>query len=125
MGADKPDELIVTALSRAHFCELIAQKIGLRSRSSDLFLMGLFSLVHVFLEQPLDQVLADLPVAEEIRGALLGEPGTFRDIFELIISYEQGDWDAIAAKTEKLHLQPQDTIDAYMKSLQLANNIFV
>ena len=33
---NKPDELIITAICRARFCELIASAVGLKDRSSDL-----------------------------------------------------------------------------------------
>ena len=45
MGTDKSEELVLTSLSRAHLCELLAPLVGLKERSSELFLLGLFSLL--------------------------------------------------------------------------------
>ena len=48
VGKNKPDELMITALCRARFCELIASRVGLGDRSSDLFLLGMFSVIDAF-----------------------------------------------------------------------------
>jgi hypothetical protein len=40
IGADKPAELIRTALAHAYFCEELARPLGLTKNSSELFLMA-------------------------------------------------------------------------------------
>jgi c-di-GMP-related signal transduction protein len=50
MVADKPHELIRTALTRAYFCEEISTPIGMSASSSDLFLMGILSVTDALLE---------------------------------------------------------------------------
>ena len=38
MGKDKPEELIISCLLRASWCESMAGKIGMKDREGDLFL---------------------------------------------------------------------------------------
>lgn len=124
IGDNKPDELIITAICRARFCELIAPRIGLKDRSSDLFLMGMFSLIDAFLDRPLPDILAELPISDDIKLALLGGKSRFRDVYELILAYESGDWEQLAFKTALLEVAEIDVRECYLSALEMSNQIF-
>ncbi len=89
----KPDELVLRALVRAKFAEDLAPSIGKDGRSSDLFLMGMFSLIDALTDMPMMDIMDELPILDEIKAALLGDPGEFRPVYDLILAYEKGDWD--------------------------------
>lgn len=124
IGEDKPNELIITALCRATFCELISAKVGFNDRSSDFFLLGMFSLIDAFLDQPLENILLDLPICEESKEALLGNDSPFKDPYELMIAYEKGDWERFHDLAGKLNLDEKEVADFYVSSLDMANKIF-
>lgn len=125
VGQDKPDELMVTAITRAHFCETIAPMANMGSFTSDLFLTGLFSLIDVLLEQPMAEVLAKLPVSKEIKGAILNGEPPLGPVLNLIKSYEQADFEAILEKAKQLGLQIKDIFDAYIDSLAAVQRLLV
>jgi EAL and modified HD-GYP domain-containing signal transduction protein len=79
IGTDKPLELIRITIIRARFCEYIASELGFKSDLSNLFLMGMFSMVNAFLDRPMDDILTDLPLASPVKTALMGKPNHFRD----------------------------------------------
>ena len=54
-GDGKSSELVTSAMVRARFCELISPRVP--SGDSDLFLMGLLSMVDVILEMPMARIL--------------------------------------------------------------------
>ncbi|HAU32728.1 MAG: Diguanylate phosphodiesterase [Desulfotomaculum sp. 46_80] len=124
IGEDKPNELIITTLGRATFCELLSEKVGFKNRSSDFFLMGMFSLIDAFLDQPLENILLDLPICEEIKEALLGNDSPFKDPYNLMIAYEKGDWECFHNLAGKLNLNEKEVMDFYVNSLDMANKIF-
>ncbi len=125
VGYDKPDELIVTAVARAKFCESMAKATDLQDRSADLFLTGMFSLLDTFLDQPMENVLAELPLADEIKSALSGEPGPFRDILDLVLLYEKGNWEkAFTIASEKYGLDEVEMMSYYLESLELADMVW-
>ncbi|HHX77887.1 MAG TPA: HDOD domain-containing protein, partial [Firmicutes bacterium] len=124
MGANKPDELLVLAVCRGKFCELVAPHVGLKDRSCDLFLLGMFSLIDAFLDQPMAVVMQELPIADDIKRALLGEEGGLRDVYELIVAYEKGDWSNFSRLASKLNLEEERAAAFYLSSLKLANRIF-
>ncbi len=125
VGYDKPDELMVTAVARAKFCESMARATDLHDRSADLFLTGMFSLLDTFLDQPMESVLSELPLAEEIKDALSGEPGAFRDILDMVLLYEKGNWEnAFAIASDKYGLDEVEVMSYYLESLELADMVW-
>ncbi len=121
MASDKPEEILVISLVRARFCELIAKDAGIEDRSTDMFFMGIFSLIDTMMSRPMEEILNDLPLPTDIKGALLQEEGFIRDLFELIVAYEDADWDKITVLTEKNNIPKNNLHDYYMKSLGWAN----
>jgi EAL and modified HD-GYP domain-containing signal transduction protein len=92
MGSDKPEELLILTVVRARFCETMAPYFDLADRKDDSFLMGLFSLIDAFLDRPLSQILAEIPIDDPIKLALLGEPGRLGEIYKYTLSYEKAAW---------------------------------
>lgn len=68
----KPKELLVTSLVRAHFCEKLAQETK-SADPTEAFTVGLFSLLEAVFDLPMNQILLDLPLADRIKAALIGE----------------------------------------------------
>jgi EAL and modified HD-GYP domain-containing signal transduction protein len=102
MVGEESDELIHQALLRGRLCELLAPAIGLKSRASDLFFMGLFSLIDVLLEQPMGEILNETPIAEDAKAALLGEPGPMRSVLDLVCAYLSGQWSESETLSDRL-----------------------
>jgi c-di-GMP-related signal transduction protein len=92
MAVDKPEELLVLTIVRARFCEMLAPYFNLSDRKDDSFLMGLFSLIDAFLDRPLSQILAEIPIDDPIKLALLGEPSRLGEIYQYTLSYEKAAW---------------------------------
>jgi c-di-GMP-related signal transduction protein len=125
MASDKPHELIRTALTRAFFCEAIANTVAPLSpgsmQSSDLFLMGLLSVTDAILDRPMEQVLATLPIAPEVRAALCGKPNQHRDVYDLLLAYERGDWPALSAASTRLGIDESVVADCEAKAREAAS----
>jgi c-di-GMP-related signal transduction protein len=124
MGQDKCQELVVSSLVRARFCEMLASRVGLGSRSSDLFLVGMFSLVDAFLDRPMIELVKPLPIAEDVKTALLGGNNKLNTVLQLTVAYEQADWVKVTDLLGQLHLNEAQTPQLYLQSLELANQIF-
>lgn len=88
---DKPYELILTALIRARMCENLAASTSLPVQNA--FTVGLFSALEAFIDRPLDEILATLPLADELHNALLYNSGELGELLSLVLNYERGQWD--------------------------------
>ncbi len=124
MGTDKSEELVFTSLSRANLCELLAPLVGLKERSSELFLMGLFSLLDAFLDQPLPDILEKLPISQDIKNSLVGRQGLMGEVLELVLFYEMGDWNRVFACVSKLKSVENELPALFIKTLEKTNQIF-
>jgi EAL and modified HD-GYP domain-containing signal transduction protein len=102
MATDQPEELVTEALTRGRFAEFLAPDAGMQARAPDVFLMGMLSMIDVILAQPLSTVLREIPIADDIRAALLGRPGQLRDLLDLVTSYVHGRWDQLAEPAGRL-----------------------
>jgi c-di-GMP-related signal transduction protein len=95
LTSDRPAELATSTLIRARFSELLAERSELRDRREDCFLMGMFSRLDAMLGRPLEELLEDLNLHEEIVRALLERSQTgdrLPDLWSLIMAYEAADW---------------------------------
>ena len=124
MGDDKPEELVISSMSRAKFGELISSKIGMKEYASDLFLLGMFSMLDAFIDQPMADIIADLPLAEPIKTALLNGRNAFREVLDLIIYYEKGEWDRCAPLIKKFNVEESLLPEIFATALEWAHRIF-
>ncbi|AIF49621.1 EAL and HDOD domain-containing protein [Pelosinus sp. UFO1] len=123
VGDNKTDGILVTSLTRAKFCELIAEKAGLKEREPELFMMGMFSLIDVFIRRPLKAILAELPISEDVKGALLGETNKLSQVYRLTLSYERAEWTDFTMYAANLGIKEEDIPDYYKKAVAWADEI--
>ncbi len=120
-GQGKTSELVLSAMVRARFCELLSPKIP--HGDSDLFLMGLLSLMDAILEIPMAQVLDNIPIDQETKAALLGEGSRLGPFYQLMLAQESGDWKTATGLTSQLHLTESDVADCYWQAMQWAREV--
>ncbi len=92
-GPSTPRELSVMGLTRARMCELLGSKredVG----SDELFTVGLLSVADALLDVPLETIVEELPLANEVEAALLRRDGPAGAILDAVVSYERGEFDA-------------------------------
>ena len=123
VGKDKPNELIINSLVRAAFGEALAYKTKLKQEASNIFFMGMFSLMDAFLDRPLAEVLEELPLTQEIKQSLLGEDNRFSPIFNLVLAYEKADWAHVTDCVQQLDLDESEISVLYLKALTMANKL--
>lgn len=102
MGSDKPDELILCSLIRARTAEDLAERIELQDHGQELFLTGTFSVIDALTDSPMEEVLAQLPLNERIKKALISGEGAYGDVLDVIKTYEKGLWDSLDDKSARL-----------------------
>ncbi len=118
LGQDKPDELVSASLVRAHFGESLAGEGALRNYRTDLFLMGLFSLLESLVGRPLAELMGQIPVREEVKSALLCNRGPLAPVHRLTQAYEKGDWDEVLAQALKLGVAQGNLPFHYLQALK-------
>lgn len=115
LAVGKPSELMTMALVRARFAELIAGQLR-HEAPSEFFLGGMFSLIDAFLDRPMVEAVAELPVKTEVKQALLGASNTLGLILQLISAYEKGDWEHGRLLAMAIGLTESWLADAYYQA---------
>lgn len=121
---DQPVELIVLALLRARFCELLAEPARQEDRSDDLFLVGLFSLMDTVLNCSKEDALANLPVDPDVKAAILDRSGPLGGILDLAISYTEANWGRSSALAEAQGIPEEVIPQIYETSLDFCTSKF-
>jgi len=90
----KSSELLRITLLRAKMCELLTHDSG-QGNSDSAFMVGLFSTLDALMDIPLIELLSMLPIANDIREALLYHRGPYNHVLACVLAYEQGGWKSI------------------------------
>ena len=120
-GQEKSSELVLSALVRARFCELLSPKV--QHGDSDLFLLGLLSLMDAILEIPMAEVLDKVPIDLETKAVLLGGGSRLRPVYQLVLAQESGDWQRSAELGRSLNLIETDIADLHWQAMQWARQV--
>ena len=120
-GSDRPNELIVTSVTRSRFCELAGRAAGLGARQHELSLLGLFSMIDAIVGRELKPTLEAVGLPADVAAAILGEPGVFADLLGLAQAYERGDWPCVAQLVERVGLPLTDVPAIYMEAVEWGN----
>jgi len=120
-GQETTSDLVLSALVRARFGELLSARVP--HGDSDLFLLGLLSLIDAMLEMPMEEVLEKLPLDHETKAVLLGQPSLLRPVYQLMLARESGEWVASAELSRSLHLDNDDVAGFYWQAQQWAREV--
>ena len=120
-GQGKTSELVLSAMVRARFCELLSPKVP--HGDSDLFLMGLLSLMDAILEIPMSQVLDNIPIDQETKAVLSGGASRLRLFYQLMLAQESGEWKTAADLTSQLHLTESEVAECYWQAMRWAREV--
>lgn len=93
--ADRPNEITRVSLLRAKFAECLAPAFGLAMKASEAFLLGLFSVLDIVLNVPLEEALGRVNVSKDISDALIKHKGELAEVYDFIIAYENADWQEV------------------------------
>jgi c-di-GMP-related signal transduction protein len=120
-GQDKPSDLVLSALVRGQFGELLAPRV--QHGESDLFLLGLLSLIDAMLEMSMAEVLEKIPLDQATKAVLLGQPSMLRPVFQLMLAHESGEWEASAELSRSLQMDPEEVAGLYWQAQQWAREV--
>jgi c-di-GMP phosphodiesterase len=72
------------------FCELLSPKVG--KTESDLFLVGLVSMMDAILEVPMAEMLEKIALGQDTKAVLSGGSGKLRPVYQLMLAQEADAW---------------------------------
>ena len=95
---NKPAELVVTAMVRGKMAEELARAEKYEGPDT-FFTIGLFSALDALMDNTMEEILTQLPLAEHISNALLHHQGVHGEILSCVLAYERGEWEQVSSST--------------------------
>jgi c-di-GMP-related signal transduction protein len=125
VGQEKCSDLVLASLVRARFCELVSPH--LERGNSDLFLIGMLSLMDAILEVPMGVVVEGLAFDPQTKDALLGakkgSETALTPLFRLMLAREEGDWEEVTVQAKKMNLSLSQVNRAYNEAIGWAHEM--
>ena len=122
--ADRPSEITRLSLLRAKFAENLAPLFEMALHSSELFLMGLFSVLDLILDKPMKEALAMVNVSRNIEEALIEDKGDLAAVLDFIRHYEAASWQEVSRQMLLRNIDMDRVYHAYTESLQWYRDLF-
>lgn len=120
---NKPKELLNLSLVRAKFCELLSEKLLLNTYKTELFLLGLFSLMDAMVDLTKSDIFSDMHISEYLKLALIDQKGPFADCYNIMVYYEKTDWEKVIEIADKYNILEADIATAYYEAVKWANEL--
>lgn len=123
LAADKPTELVRLSVIRARWCELLAEHSQRAQDVSEVFLLGLFSLIDAILDTPMEQMMEKLPLSDEVKEALTVRQGPLAPFLQAVMFYEQGDSKQCLQALRMIKVDPAKVYDLYLEAVKFSSII--
>ncbi|TNF36230.1 MAG: HDOD domain-containing protein [Gammaproteobacteria bacterium] len=115
---DRPVELVQISMVRGKICELIAEKIG-RVPEDSYFTVGMFSALDLLMERPIASLLEPLPLADDIKQAILQHQGPMGAVLACARAMETGNGEQV----QFAGLETEDLSAINLQAIAWANEV--
>ncbi len=116
--ADKPSETTRISMLRAKFAENLAEIFGIGGMSQELFLTGMFSVLDLMLDKPMEEALSMVKISKAIDEALLLRKGDLGEVLAFVEEYETASWQEVSRQMVLRSIDMDSVYTAYLDSLR-------
>lgn len=117
------NELAFLSIKRAKFLELLANEKSVNLPAESMFLLGLFSLLDTLMGRPMDELLKELPIENELALALTQKESSASVWLDLVRAFEKADWNTLGKLIAENNLSPLSVARNHMAAMQWANEV--
>lgn len=117
-------EIVYISALRAKFLEILAQKRK-KSFAAKLFLAGLFSMLESMMRIPLEEIFSAIPLDADLLEVLSTGTGLLAPWYQLMLSYEKGDWNEATDLGRQLDLSAEELCRAYISAGTWSSAVFL
>ena len=123
IASEKPVELVRLAAVRAQFCNLLGTHTTVKVIPSELFMLGLFSLLPAMLDSPMETIVSKLPLSQEIKEALTLRRGQYAPFLQAVVAYEKREKEKCRKALCKIQIEPKSVYEMYLESVGFAETL--
>ncbi len=119
------EEFIKRSFMRANFASGLHRYLKEKPVTrSEAYLLGMFSTLSYMIDAPFEEILADIPMVDELKRALLYHEGVAGKLLDLIIFYERADWNNITVTAEELGIPANQLSTIYFECMEEVNRMW-
>jgi c-di-GMP phosphodiesterase len=115
--------LLPVAARRGLLMDELARQSGDDALRSEMFICGVFSLLDRMLRQPMDLLMANLPVHERVQNTLLQRKGPYEHHLALAVAIEQGASADIQAALQAAMVSRAEVNRALLRALSVGREL--
>lgn len=112
-----PPALMKTSVTRGRLTELLGSGYFDKHSLENLFIVGVFSMLDIILDMPMNKVLEKVQLPDSITEALLTREGVYGPFLQLAEACEAADHERIITLANLLHLDPNRVNDCHIAAL--------
>lgn len=122
-GGDMQNPLLELAATRGKLMELLAaaqapQERGFHDRA---FMTGIMSLLDTLLGMPIEEVVSQINLADDVENALVKHEGKLGKMLLLVEKLEQNDFEAAELILKEIHLTQKHLMGSQLDAMRWAN----
>ncbi len=119
------EEFLKLSFMRANFCsELMKYAKDMPISQSESYLMGMFSTLNYLIDAPLEEIISEVPVSQEVSDALISHKGRCGMLYDLVLSYEAADWNKITEFASQLGIPDNLLTSVYFICMENVNTLW-
>lgn len=125
LRGNKPEDLVMSSLVRAHFCKLMAAPMQLKDNPPSSYILGLFSHIDALLDMPMTDIMQSLPFSDDVKQALCETHVNTSLALQLriCIAFERADWAVIYDLSQKAKIAESELFDMYYAAVNWADEM--
>ena len=116
-GDSVPPALVKTAVTRGRLTELLGARLLPKVDQDNLFIVGVFSMLDVMMDTPMNELLDKITLPEPVAEALANRAGVYGPFLSLAEACETPDPDRISELSASLALSPAQVNEAHVQAL--------
>lgn len=121
---DKNPEIYALALNRGKMLEEMVNEGQIKDASADsMFLFGMLSLIDSMLDTPMEKILNQLPLPEQIKDGYIDKSSRYYRYLKFLEALEHSMPEVFEQSCRDLGFTPKQVAEAYLRSIIWANEM--
>ncbi len=119
------EEMLKLSFLRATFAQDLVKYIAdCPLTKTEAYMMGMFSTLDYMIDAPLEEILAEIPINEDIKTALIDGEGGAGKLYQMVVCYEKADWKQCQQLADELDVKISILSQSYINCVEEVNSIW-
>lgn len=124
-SSDVSEDIIKESYIRADLCKKLTKKYKFKGlKPEEAYMIGLFSTLDILAGRSMNEELVSLNLKKTTEDALIYRDGIGGELLNLVIAYEEANWERIKIYSKRLKVDKETLFKLYFESITLVARIW-